>query len=180
MNRRKNGKIRRSTPQLCILISLHRKLGRLEFLKNSKDAIEPFYMVRAVAKPDKFYKRLKMDILDQETSEKLASCYGKRGRSLVAKTDTDALVVMLASVLFHKKHLRQKDPEFFSTPILQAGFWDLRDGGTETAENFVAGQVRMHTGNNKRTCEELEELVEMIIEGSRDEQRRFLIEASVV
>lgn len=94
----------------------------------------------------------------------------------MVKTDTDTLPVMLASVLFHKEHFRKKDPEFFSKPTLQTGFWDLRNGGTETAENFLAGQVRMHTGNDKKTCEELEKLVEIIIDGSRDEQRRFLSE----
>lgn len=95
-------------------------------------------------------------------------------------SETNKLPVLLSSVLFYKEHFRKKDPEFWTIPTLQTGFWDLRNGETETAENFMAGQVRMHTGNDTKMCEELEELVEMIIEGSRDAQRRFLGEVSRV
>lgn len=87
---------------------------------------------------------------------------------------------MFSSVIFYKKHLRQSDPEFFTTPTFQAGVWDLRNGGTETVENFQSGQVRMLCGNEKQVCEELEELAETIIENSRDEQKRFLGEVSRV
>lgn len=96
----------------------------------------------------------------------------------VDETETDPPLVLLSSVLFYKTHFRQKDPKFWTVPMLQTGFWDLRNGGRETEGNFVAGQVKMHTGNDKKTCEELEELVEVIIEGSRDAQRRFLSELS--
>lgn len=65
-------------PLLCTDKCAQRKLRSLEFLKGSTDAISPFCLVRAVAKPDRIYKRLKMEIFDEKTSEKLASCYGKR------------------------------------------------------------------------------------------------------
>ncbi|KAJ5825999.1 hypothetical protein N7474_003137 [Penicillium riverlandense] len=138
-------------------------LGSREFQESSKSQVSPFCMVRAVAKSDRVYKRLKIDIFDEKTSEKLASCF-----------------VVLSAVLFHKKHFRRADPKFFTIPMFVAGFWDLRNGGTETPDNFRAGQVRMHTSDDKKTCEELEELVETIIEGTRDAQKRFLCEVGRV
>lgn len=96
------------------------------------------------------------------------------------KTETNTHPVVLSSVLFYKEHFREQDPDFWTVPTLQTGFWDLRNGGTETADNFMAGQVRMQTENDKKTCEELEELVERIIGGTRDAQKCFLSEVSRV
>lgn len=57
--------------------SMRRNLTSLEFQEGSKPPLEPFGMVRIIAKSDKCSKRLKLDILDQQTFEKQASCYGK-------------------------------------------------------------------------------------------------------
>lgn len=91
---------------------------------------------------------------------------------------TNTLLVVLSSVLSYKKRFRQANPTFFTVPTFYAGFWDLRNGGTETPDNFRAGQVRMHTSDDMKTCAELEELVETMIEGTRDAQKRFLCEVN--
>lgn len=81
---------------------------------------------------------------------------------------------MLSSVIHYKQRFRKSDPDFFTFPNFLGGFWDLREGGTESAAGFKSGQVRMHCEDEKKLCEGLEDLVETILEKSRDEQKRFL------
>lgn len=87
---------------------------------------------------------------------------------------------MLSSVIHYKQRFRKSDPDFFTFPNFLGGFWDLREGGTESAAGFKSGQVRMHCEDEKKLCEGLEDLVETILEKSRDEQKRFLSEVSRV
>ena len=83
---------------------------------------------------------------------------------------------MASSVLFFKEHFRDTDPDFFSFPTVQVGFWDLRDGGMATADNFKTGQIRIRGLNEKLICDELEEFVEKFLEERQGKQRKFLTE----
>lgn len=89
----------------------------------------------------------------------------------------DNPLVMTSSVLFYKRKLRPSAPDLFTAPVFQAGFWDLRDSGTETI-HMQRGQVKIHDVNEKKLCDELEELVETFGEKSVAEQKRFLGEVS--
>lgn len=84
------------------------------------------------------------------------------------------LIVMTSSILFYKHHMRASSPDFFKAPVCQAGFWDLRNGGDTTAENFQTGQVRMNGRGEKQLCDELEDFVEAMMNDSQDAQRKFM------
>jgi hypothetical protein len=85
-------------------------------------------------------------------------------------------VVMTSSILFYKRHMRASSPDFFVAPVFQTGFWDLRNGGDTTAENFQAGQVRMYGRGEKQLCDELEDFVEALMKDSQDAQRKVMTE----
>ncbi|KAJ5157043.1 uncharacterized protein N7482_008143 [Penicillium canariense] len=140
------------------------KVKKLEFWEGSQAPGEPFHNVIVVAKSDCVLKRLMMDIYDSRRIEKLASFYG----------------VMSSSILFYKRHMRASSPDFFVSPVFQTGFWDLRNGGGTTAENFQAGQVRMYGPGEKYLCDELEVFVEALMEESKEAQKGFMMEASSI
>lgn len=81
---------------------------------------------------------------------------------------------MTSSILFYKSHMRASSPDFFKAPVFQTGFWDLRDGGDTTAENFQTGQVRMNGRGEKELCDKLEDFVESVMHDSQDAQRKFM------
>jgi hypothetical protein len=83
-------------------------------------------------------------------------------------------IVMTSSILFYKSHMRASSPDFFKAPVFQTGFWDLRDGGDTTAENFQTGQVRMNGRGEKELCDKLEDFVESVMHDSQDAQRKFM------
>jgi hypothetical protein len=83
-------------------------------------------------------------------------------------------VVMTSSILFYKRHMRASSPDFFVAPVFQSGFWDLRNGGGTTAENFQTGQVRMYGRGEKQLCDELEDFVEAMMNDSQDAQRKVM------
>lgn len=83
---------------------------------------------------------------------------------------------MTSSILFYKRHMRATSPDFFVAPIMQSGFWDLRNGGDTTEENFQAGQVRMNGPSEKQLCDELEDFVEALMEDSKDAQKKVMAE----
>ncbi|CEJ54056.1 hypothetical protein PMG11_00381 [Penicillium brasilianum] len=135
------------------------KPRKLEFWEKSEAPGEPFHRVIVVAKTDRSLKRLMMDVYDETRTEKLATFY-----------------VMTHSVLFHKRHMRASSPDFFVAPIMQTGFWDLRNGGDTSEENFRAGQVRLYGPNEKQICDELEDFVEAMMKDSQDALKKVMIE----
>ncbi|OKP12489.1 hypothetical protein PENSUB_1855 [Penicillium subrubescens] len=133
------------------------KVNKLEFWEGSKAPGDPFHNVIVVAKTDRPLKRMMMEVYDAERTQKLASFF-----------------VMTSSILFYKHHMRASSPDFFKAPIFQTGFWDLRNGGDTTAENFQTGQVRMNGQGEKQLCDELEDFVETMMDDSQDAQRKFM------
>lgn len=88
--------------------------------------------------------------------------------------------VMIYSIIFHKRHMRASSPDFFGSPVMQTGFWDLRNGGDTSPENFHAGQVRLKGPDEKHICDELEEFAEAMMKDSQDAQKRVMIEINRV
>jgi hypothetical protein len=82
---------------------------------------------------------------------------------------------MTSSVLFYKEHFRKKGRGLFVDPVIQAGFWDLRNDSA-TPENYQAGQVKIHGNKAKQICDELEDFVEGLKGNTDDAQKRFLKE----
>ena len=85
-------------------------------------------------------------------------------------------VVVIYSIIFHKVHMRASSPDFFCSPIMQTGFWDLRNGGDTSSENFHAGQVRLKGPGEKHICDELEEFAETMMKDRQDAQKTAMIE----
>ncbi|OQE37355.1 hypothetical protein PENCOP_c010G07881 [Penicillium coprophilum] len=128
----------------------------LEFLKDSVATTNSFYDVLVSVQVDRFLKRMKLEIRKKDSQEILASCH-----------------VITSSILLYKEHFRKESPDFFIEPVMQTGFWDLTNGPT-TADNFQAGQLKIHGAKAKEICDELEGIVESCMRDTEDAQKRFL------
>ncbi|KAJ5520255.1 hypothetical protein N7463_000708 [Penicillium fimorum] len=128
----------------------------LEFLKDSLATTSSFDNILVSVKVDCFLKRMKLEIWRKDSQERLASCH-----------------VMTSSILLYKEHFRKDSPDFFTDPVMQTGFWDLTNG-TATADNFQAGQVKIHGTGAKKICDELEAIVECCRRDTEEAQKKFL------